>query len=169
MKIAIIGGHDYDEGKFEDFLYALNQKYPDALIVTGTAVSRKDKPSAEVKAHSLLTGLGHVVEIPDMSTKTALYLGGGSDLQLGWVLTGQWELFRDGKGVLQHRFISQRPDVIVTVGNPASSRAKQAADHWKKFDAWREKENQRAFHNVAAPPEKKKEKRYKATKKGVRP
>lgn len=174
MRIAIVGGADYLPEVFEDFLYALHRKYPDAVIVCGTAAGKnlyeedgdgkKKKvgsiPSAEGMAYSLMTGLGHTVEQPDMTTKTAQYLGGDSDLQLGWICSGQWELFartnEAGKKFLDHRWITPRPDVIVAVGNLESSRAKYAYDAWKKFDAWRLEENRRPFHNVAAPVKEKK-------------
>ena len=181
LRIAIAGGTDYVDTAFEDFLYALSEKYPDCIIHAGTAGGKNiydDPPapakktkigylkSAEMMAASIMPGLGHEVWTPDMTTMTAQYLGGGSDLQLGWVLSGQWEMYRNEKGgPLHHRFITPRPDVIVAVGKIKSTRAATAYDHWKKFDAWRLEEFRRPFHNVAAPVEAKAAKKYRAKKK----
>ena len=169
MRIAIVGGTDYDPVAFEDFLYALSNKYPDAVIVTGTPTGKniyndnKEKvgylDSAEVAASNLLTGLGHTIETPDLTTKTAQYLGANSSLQLDWILNGQMELYRDKNDKLQNRWITARPDVIVAVGNLNSSRAKTAHDTWKRLYAWKPEGTDQSFvlfHNVAAPPEKKK-------------
>jgi hypothetical protein len=127
--------------------------------------------SAERMAESLMTGLGHTIETPDMTSKTAQYLGGGSSLQLDWILTGQWELYRTKNGALNHRFITERPDIIVAVGKPDASRAKAALDTWKKLYAWRPDGTDQffvPFHSVAVPPKKTKKKEYKATKKNER-
>lgn len=179
MRVAILGGTDYLESDFEDWLYKLNDKHPSAVIFTGTAGGKnvygpnKEKlgylPSAEGMAASLMPGLGHEVWTPDMTTPTALYLKAGADLQLGWILSGQWELYRNEKGVLNHRFITPPPDVIVAVGKPTSSRAAAAIKHWQQFFGWREKENQIPLVKVAVPAEAKKAKVYKAKKKIARP
>jgi hypothetical protein len=175
MRIAILGGTDYLDTVFEDWLYKLNSKHPKAMILTGTATGKNlyddDKKkigylnSAEQMAASLMPGLGHEVWTPDMTTKTAQFLGANSDLQLGWILSGQWELYRMEGGALNHRFITPRPDVIVAVGNPDSSRAAAAIKHWQLFDAWREKEFQRPLVKVAAPEKKKAAKKRKPKKK----
>jgi hypothetical protein len=161
VRIAIVGGTDFVPEELEDFLYALNNKYPDAIIVTGNG------QGAEKETQRLLEALGMTVEIPRLHTefKHKETSFSPTDHQVGTIIEGDFLIYQDENGKTQHRFISHRADVIVIVGNPDSSRPRKAINIWKRMDSWRDKKNQRPLHRVAAPPVKKKAKVYKTTKK----
>ena len=161
QRIAIVGGTDFVAEELEDFLYTLNNKYPDATIVTGNG------RGAEKEAQRLLEALGMTVEVPRLHTefKHKETSFSPTDHQVGTIIEGDFLIYQDENGKTQHRFISPRADIIVIVGNPDSSRAMKAASIWKRMDSWRDAHNQRVLHRVAAPPVKKKPKVYRATKK----
>lgn len=153
MRIAIIGGTDYDQIAFEDFLYKLNSKYPDAVIVTGTAIGQ----SAEKQATSLLTGLGHTIEVPEPDQYLSTIMS-KSDLQVRDVICGAMRVQRKGKSIESYH-VTPRPDIIVTVGNPDSARARLATTIWKQLYAWEPDGTNTPFiplHNVATVVKKKK-------------
>lgn len=136
LRVAILGGDDYDAPALEDFLYKIHDKYPDSVIVTG------GERGAEKAARVLLEAIGHAVEVPPKPAD--------------WGNPSDWQAYSCMSGELGKP--EDRADIIVAVGNPDSHRAALAIKHWKRMDSWRLPENQRQLVQVAVTKSKPKRK-----------
>lgn len=155
MRIAIIGGTEYVEEELEDFLYKLHAKYPDSIIVTGDAVGRKEKPSAEKATRTLMEALGHTVEVPPKNPQFAgIKSYSQSDHQVREIMGGILQLYKDERGVTRHRSLTPPADIIVTVGSETSNRAAMARKAWDKT-AWYKYTPRTPYFNVATPKQEK--------------
>ena len=155
MRIAFIGGTEYNEVELEDFLYKLHAKYPDATIVTGAG------RGAEKQVKTLLDAIGQTVEVPPLHN----WAKSPGDLQIAEILGGQFKLLRSEDGKTKQVYVTAPADYIVIVGRIEAARASIAHAIWKRCDAWREPDKRRPLHIIAAPPEKKKVTKPRAKKK----
>lgn len=133
MKIAVIGGMDFDEAKLEAFVYALDSKYPHATIVTGHG------RGAEKAVKTLAEAIGMTVVVPELND--ALYGKSANDCQVFDILI--------------------ECDRIVVIGSPSGSRQKAALDWHKRCYSHPIKEGPESplwkpLYQVAVPPAKKK-------------
>jgi hypothetical protein len=137
-RIAIVGGQSYVQADLNAFLDALYEKHPYATVVTGSAMRSCEQHVAEYAFR-----LGFDVSIPDPN----------------------YTAFGDEAMDCQVNDVLIDADVIVTVGSKTGGRAKLAAESHKRIDSWREPQNQRVLHNVAAPEKTPTVKKRRATKK----
>lgn len=118
-RIAIVGGSNFDSTALDRFLWQLREKYPNVTIVTG------DGRGAERHAADSATVLGFPVERPPL--RPEWYGKEAMMVQVGMVIGGDIELYRDPSGKIQHRCVGHgRADILLIVGEGA--RVKRAFD-----------------------------------------
>lgn len=139
-RIAMIGGRDFDGYALDKFLAALYEKYPRAVIVTGSGQGAER--SIAIRAEQV----GFTVEIPPVRP----------------------ELYGSHAGMCQINDVMMGANVIVTVGSPNASRPKRAKEIWNRCDRDMNSWNCRPYFNTAQPivTTTAKPKKRKATKRG---
>lgn len=139
LRVAFVGGANFESAPTEDFLVSLQTKYPDCTIVTGNG------RGAEAHVREYASHLGMRLEVPE--------------LRPDWY----------GKAALdcQINDICLDYDALVIVGSPAGGRPKVALDIHKRIrwhvdnkfvTVWE------PTHTIAEPPAKPKSIARRATK-----
>lgn len=145
MRIAIIGGANYDTEALDKFLWALRDKYPDAEIVTGQG------KGAEKHAYESAKLLGFAATQLEVTAQEQEWFGSEAlNCQVASILSDA--------------------DIIVTVGN--GSRPTLATNWWHrmnmherdqrqalvkkkgKYVSHRSPESRITLHHIEAPPKK---------------
>lgn len=116
MRIAFVGSQQFNEEALEDFFDKLQDKYPDAVIVTGDGMGAEKA----VAWNCARTGLQ--LCIPEKQRE--LFGAGAGDVQVSAICKGGWTFGDEGDPPLA--------DVLVIVGDPKGARPALALQWWKR-------------------------------------
>lgn len=133
MKIALVGGTKFLPNEVDRFLLALQEKHPNATLITGEARGSEKHAAESARL------LGFKVEVP--------------------ALHPEW--YGEEAPLCQINDVLIEADVIVTMGVTTGGRAKRAIEIWKRCDTFNNSDTKlknvpmpsaRTMHHIAAPP-----------------